>query len=71
MSPENVLVDTLARLQQDLADIRAESRLLRTPVVQPVVQAPRQAPRQAAFTTKCHGLERQPVGSSTGKLLTP
>ena len=30
-SPENVLVDTVARMQQDLADIRAENRLLRMP----------------------------------------
>ena len=29
-SPENVLVDTVARLQRDLADMRAESRFLRT-----------------------------------------
>ena len=46
-SPENVLVETVARMQQDLADIRAENRLLRTPGVQPVVHTP----RQAAFTT--------------------
>ena len=46
-SPENGLVDTVARLQQDLADIRVESRLLRTPAVPPVVHTP----RRAAFTT--------------------
>ena len=46
-SPENILVDTVARLQQDLADIRAESRQLRTLGVPPVVHTP----RQAAFTT--------------------
>ena len=46
-SPENILVDTVARLQQDLADVRAESRQLRTPGVPPVVYTP----RQAAFTT--------------------
>ena len=46
-SPENVLVDMVARMQQDLADIRAENRLLRTPGVQPVVHTP----WQAAFTT--------------------
>ena len=34
-------------MQQDLADIRAENRLLRRPGVQPVVHTP----RQAAFTT--------------------
>ena len=30
-SPENVLIDTVARLQRDLADMRAESQFLRTP----------------------------------------
>ena len=33
-SPENVLIDTVARLQRDLNDMRAESRYLRTPGVQ-------------------------------------
>ena len=42
-SPGNVLVDTVARMQQDLTDLRAENRLLRTPVVH--------TSRQAAFTT--------------------
>ena len=46
-SPGNVLVDTVTRMQQDLADIRTENRLLRTPGVPPVVHTP----RQAAFTT--------------------
>ena len=46
-SPENVLVDTVARMQRDLADLRAKNRLLRTPGVQPLVNTP----RQAAFTT--------------------
>ena len=46
-SPANVLLDTVARMQQDLADLRAENRLLRTPGVPPVVRTP----RQAAFTT--------------------
>ena len=45
-SPVNVLEDTLARMQRDMAEIRAENRL-RTPGVQPVVPTP----RQAAFTT--------------------
>ena len=39
--------DSLARMQQDLADIRAENRLLRTPGVQLVVYTT----RQAAFAT--------------------
>ena len=46
-SPENGLVETVGRLQQDLADIRAESRFLRTPGVQLVGHAP----EQATFTT--------------------
>ena len=46
-SHENILIDTVARLQRDLAEIRAESRQLRTPEVPPVVPTP----RQAAFTT--------------------
>ena len=37
----------MARVQRDLADIRAESRQVRTPGVSPVVPTP----RQAAFTT--------------------
>ena len=45
-SPGNVLEDTVARMQWDLADIQAENRLLRTPGVQPVVPTS----RQAAFT---------------------
>ena len=46
-SPGNVLEDTVARMQRDMAEIRAKIRLLRTPGVQPVVPTP----RQAAFTT--------------------
>ena len=46
-SPANVLVDTVVQMQQDLANLRAENRLLRTPGVPPVVCTP----RQAAFTT--------------------
>ena len=43
----DVLVDTVARMQQDLASLRAENRPLRTPAVPQVVRAP----RQTAFTT--------------------
>ena len=42
LSPENVLVDTVAQLQQDLNDMRAESRYLRTPGVRNTLQRPRQ-----------------------------
>ena len=43
----DMLVDTVARMQLDIADLRAEIRMLRTPGVPQVVCAP----RQAAFTT--------------------
>ena len=46
-SPVDMLVDTVARMQLDLADLRAENRMLRTPGFPQVVRAP----RQAAFTT--------------------
>ena len=42
-----MLVDTVARIQLDLADLLAENRMLRIPGVPQVVGAP----RQAAFTT--------------------
>ena len=41
-----MLVDMVARMQQDLANLRAENRLLRTLGVPQVVRAP----REAAFT---------------------
>ena len=46
-SPENVLVDTVARLHRDLADMRAESPFLRTPGV-PLVTP---TPMHIAFTS--------------------
>ena len=46
-SPVDRLVDTIARMQVDLADLRAENWMLRTPIVPLVVRAP----RQAVFTT--------------------
>ena len=48
-SPVNVLVNTVARMQQDFVNLRAENRLLRTPGVPQVVRVPRQA---AFMTTK-------------------
>ena len=45
-SPVDRLVDMVARMQVDLADLRAENRMLRTPIVPQSVRAP----RQAAFT---------------------
>ena len=46
-SPVDILVDTVARMQQDLSRIRDENRLLRTPAIPQVVQAP----RRGAFTS--------------------
>ena len=45
-SPVDILVGTVARMQQDLASLRAENRLLRTPAVPQVVRTP----QQVAFT---------------------
>ena len=58
-SPVDMLVDTVARMQLDLADLRAENRMLRTPGVPQVVCAP----RQAAFTTT-------KVGTKVGTIQT-
>ena len=46
-SPVDILVDTVARMQQDLTRLREEIRLLRTPAIPQLVQAP----RRAAFTS--------------------
>ena len=47
--PVDRLVDMVARMQLDLADLRAENRMLKTPRVTQVTSAPRQA---ALTTTK-------------------
>ena len=39
--PDNVLLDTVARLQRDLNDMKAESRYLRTPGVRDTLPTPR------------------------------
>ena len=46
-SPIDMLVNTVARMQKDIATLREENRLSRTPTIPQVVQAP----RWAAFTT--------------------
>ena len=48
-SPVDMLVDTVARMQKDLAMLREENRVLRTPATSQVIQAPRRA---ALTTTK-------------------
>ena len=45
--PVDMLVNTVARMQKDIATLREENRLLRMPAIPQVVQAP----RRAAFTT--------------------
>ena len=44
-SPVDILVDTVARMQQDLSRLREENRLLRTPVTSGT------GPRRAAFSS--------------------
>ena len=48
-SPVDMLVDTVARMQKDLAILREEILVLRTPATSQVIQAPRRA---ALTTTK-------------------
>ena len=66
-SPRNVLEDTVARMQRDLADIRAKNRLLRTAWVQPVVPTPG---RRLLRRPRYLGLVERPVGSSISRSLT-
>ena len=55
-SPENVLVDTVARLQRDLNDMRAESRYLRTPGVRDTWQKPRHVTYTSTMVPKFGGM---------------
>ena len=48
-SPVDMLVDTVSRIQKDMAILREENRLIRTPAGSQAVQAPRRA---ALTTTK-------------------
>ena len=48
-SPVDMLVDTVSRIQKEMAILREENRLLRTPATAQVVQVPRRA---ALTTTK-------------------
>ena len=54
-SPENVLVDTVARLPRDLNDMRAESRYLRTPGVRDTLLKPRHATYMSTNVPKFAG----------------
>ena len=48
-SPVNMLVDTVASIQKEMAILREENRLIRTPATSQVVQVPR---RTALTTTR-------------------
>ena len=54
-SLENVLVDTVARLQRDLNDMRAESRYLQTPGVCDTLQKPRQVTHTSTKVPRFEG----------------
>ena len=54
-SPVDMLVDTVARMQKDLAMLWEENRVLRTPATSHVIQAPRRA---ALTTTKVPRFDR-------------
>ena len=69
-SPVDRLVDTVARMQVDLADLRGENRMLRTPKVSQSVCAP----RQTAFTTtkvpRFDGTTTHVVGNNINRFST-
>ena len=48
-SPVDMLVDTVSRIQKDIAILREENHILRTPAISQMSQAPR---RVALTTTK-------------------
>ena len=65
-SPVDMLVNTVARMQKDIATLREENRLLRTPAISQVLQAPggRRSRQQ-----KCHGSTGQLVGNNIDRCL--
>ena len=67
-SPEDVLIDTVARLQRALADMRVESHFLRTPGSHLLC---RPLGMLHLRRLKYHGSQARPAGSSTVKYLTP
>ena len=60
-SPVDMLVNTVARMQKDIATLREENRLLRTLAISQVVQAPRRA---ALTVRRCHGSTGQVAGNN-------
>ena len=63
-SPVDRLVDTVARMQVDLADLSAENRMLRTPRL-PRSYVP--LDRRRSQRRKCHGLMEQLVGNNINR----
>ena len=57
----DMLVNTVARMQKDIATLREKNRLLRTPAIPQVVLAPR---RGRSRQRKCHGSTGQLVGNN-------
>ena len=54
-SPVDILMDTVSRIQKDMAILREENRLLRTPGTSQVVQAPRRAALTTRRVPRCDG----------------
>ena len=54
-SPVDMLVDTVSRIQKDMAILREENRLLRTPATSQAVQAPRRAALTATKVPRFDG----------------
>ena len=54
-SPVDMLVGTVSRMQKDMAILREENRVLRTPAASQAIQAPRRA---ALTTTKVQRFDR-------------
>ena len=69
-SPDAVLVDTVAHLEWDMDDMRAESRNLRTPGGGGGVLYAN-PDRQHARLLKCRSLMGRLVGNNTNRCLTP
>ena len=66
-SPVDRLVDTVDRMQVDLADLRAENRMLKTPRVP---RSPVHLDRRRSQRLKCHSLMEQRVGNNINRFST-
>ena len=71
-SPENVLIDTVACLQRDFNDTRAESRYLRTGGGGGGSRMLRQPPDMGHLRRlRCQGLRVRIAGNNTGRCFMP